>query len=154
MTPQEVVGHPDFTNLIKWTIKKKGLKFSGEFEDIVQNIAFRILQYGIGSNLSFSTIIINHTIWHFIENKNQKRRINCQEIIDQKICADNNLKQIDDFDEVQEIFNIVTDRQKEVLKMIMSGKNQIEIGKDLGCAKQNINCVINSARKKIHATIH
>ena len=154
MTPQEVVGHKDFTSIIKWTISKKGLKFKEEFEDVVQNIALRILKYGIGINLSFSTIITKHTIWHFMEGKKQKRTINCQEIIDQKGSVNTNLKRIEDSDEVEEIYDILTDRQKEILKILMSGKNQIEIGKELGCAKQNINCVINSARKKIHATIH
>lgn len=156
MNAQEIVNHPDFTNLIKFAIKKKCLKFKESTEEVIQNVILNILRSYKKTNLSFSTVIVQHTIWHHRETKRQrKKEIDCQELSDiNNTYTDRRFDIVNDFDELEEILDIVTDRQKQVLKLLASGKSQKEAAEELGCVKQNINCIMNQAKRKIYAALY
>lgn len=149
MTPQEVVGHPDFTNIVKFAISKYKLNFKESFDDSAQNIALNILRYGTGDNLSLCTVIIKQTIWEMRRQKSDKIRINCQFLVDQKSIENNNINHVDNVDQMEEILAVITEKQKEVLQLMLDGKTQEEIAQKFACTKQNVSLFINSARKKI-----
>lgn len=154
MTPQSVVADPDFPSFVRHAISIKKLKFTEEFDEVVQGVALRILKFGVGNNIKFPTLIIQNTIWHSRDCKLKRdKRIKCKQLIDQKSNNNKDLDHVDNRDEAEKLFKEFNSQQKQILKMLMCGKKQAEIAKELNYTHQNVSHVIMKLRKK-YATIH
>lgn len=149
MTPSEVITNPGFKKIVAHAVKKKGLPYLDDeyLDDVVQDTALRILRYGTGKATGLATIVINHTTWALADRLKSKKSHKYTPLIQDFEEESNFQSSIDHKDQCEEIYDMITPSQKQVVDLILSGLTPTEASKTLGCRKQNVFCLLNTIKK-------
>jgi len=157
LTVDEIFGKDDFKSIVNFAIKKyKLINYShDDYDDFFQELYLFMRKYPKPENIKVTTYIIRACKWTssaIKRSKMQKNFNNPVEIHENMIYHNHQgYYEVDQHDHEHHILSSLTDRQKDILSRKLQGKTNSQIVSEVGCSKQNVNCVVGAALKNILA---
>lgn len=155
MTPNDVITHPDFKNLVKSALYKFGLVNSFRslripLDDLYQEVALHILKGGIRKNITLLSNIYNHTKWCVMtlmtKGNTQRRLVNNNterlngDLQDKGFFG---FKHVDDVDQLEDIeYKQHRLRVKDVLKRMCCETNMQYVADEIGISREGVRQII------------
>jgi hypothetical protein len=149
MTPNDVVSHKDFSNLVRFAWRKYKIADKHpqlEYDDFLQNVAWHILKYGIEPTNQISTNVIQHCLWSLKKKRPVKRKAYYVPLS----YKDRHQQDLENSDYLQVMLPKLTKKQKVVVNLLNEGYTQAQISDQLRCSRQNVECLLRSAAKRLN----
>lgn len=159
MTANEIVSSPDFMTIVKYAILKGYVRRKLEdLDDFAQDVAMHILKYPPKKEYSISGVIMRTCKWVQQEETKKRKQEKFEKTIltfdlPDKAYSHTDFDHIDNSDDVDELMESLTDKQKHVIGQLRTGKSQEDIAKDLKITPQAVSCLYRKAIENMRACI-
>lgn len=153
ITADQIVTNNSFERLLGYAIKRFKLKID-DYDDFKQEVYLYMRKYPKPDDLSLTTYLVNIAKWtnSEIKKKNKKRRKMTSDVeVNERHMpyTDNSYDLVDQNEHEESILSLLTDRQREIIKMKLDGMTNSDIVREVGCSRQNVSCVVATASRTI-----